>query len=68
MIPGFWLTGQSRDPIVAELKNAGHEPRVLTLPGSASVGDDRSEIGLRDHVNAVIDVVARRTDCATIMT
>jgi hypothetical protein len=50
------------------LKNAGHEPIVLTLPGVASVGDDRSEIGLRDHVNAGIDVVAVRTECATFMT
>lgn len=59
LIPGFWLTAESWEPIVAELKNAGHESIALTLPGMASMSDDRSEIGLRDHVNAVIDVIDR---------
>jgi pimeloyl-ACP methyl ester carboxylesterase len=67
MIPGFWLTAESWEPITGELKNAGHEPIVLTLPGMASLSDDRSEIGLRDHVNAVIDVIDRNEGSVVLL-
>ena len=57
LIPGFWLDGASWDEVAAPLRAAGHTVHALTLPGKESVDADRSGIGLRDHVDAVIDVV-----------
>jgi pimeloyl-ACP methyl ester carboxylesterase len=57
LIPGFWLDGASWDEVAAPLRAAGHAVHALTLPGLESVDADRSGIGLRDHVDAVIAVV-----------
>src|ERR1700733_4131128 len=53
LIPGFWLDGSSWDEVVPALEQAGHRTHALTLPGMESKDADRSEITLRDHVNAV---------------
>ena len=57
LIPGFWLDGASWDEVAAPLRSAGHTVHALTLPGLESREADRSGIGLRDHVDAVIAVV-----------
>lgn len=57
LIPGFWLDGASWDEVAGPLRDAGHTVHALTLPGLESKGADRSGIGLRDHVDAVVDVV-----------
>lgn len=57
LIPGFWLDGASWDEVVPPLLDAGHRVHALTLPGLESREADRSAIGLRDHVDAVIAVV-----------
>ena len=57
LIPGFWLNAASWDAVVPVLEAAGHRVQALTLPGLASVDDDRAEIGLADHVAAVVDAV-----------
>ena len=57
LIPGFWLDGASWDEVAEPLRTAGHNVKALTLPGLESRDADRSGIGLRDHVNAVIEVV-----------
>jgi pimeloyl-ACP methyl ester carboxylesterase len=57
LIPGFWLDGSSWDEVVPALEQAGHRPYALTLPGMESKDADRSEITLRDHVDAVVDVI-----------
>ncbi len=57
MIPGFWLNGDSWMEVAGPLRAAGHTVHPLTLPGLESLGADRSDIGLRDHVEAVIAVV-----------
>ena len=57
LIPGFWLDGASWDEVAAPLRNAGHTVLAVTLPGLESREADRSDIGLRDHVNAVVAVV-----------
>jgi pimeloyl-ACP methyl ester carboxylesterase len=57
LIPGFWLDASSWDEVVPALRQAGHRVRALTLPGMESKDADRSEITLRDHVDAVIDVI-----------
>src|SRR5690606_7510916 len=45
------------DPIVPALEAAGHRVRALTLPGLASVDDDRAGIDLADHVAAVVEII-----------
>ena len=57
LIPGFWLKADSLDGVVPALRAAGHRVRALTLPGLASVDDDRTGIGLADHVAAVVEVI-----------
>jgi pimeloyl-ACP methyl ester carboxylesterase len=57
LIPGFWLDGASWDDVAAPLRDAGHTVHALTLPGMESREADRSAIGLRDHVNAVVAVI-----------
>jgi pimeloyl-ACP methyl ester carboxylesterase len=57
LIPGFWLGGSSWDGVAPALERAGHRVRALTLPGLESKGADRSGIGLRDHVDAVVAAV-----------
>ncbi len=57
LIPGFWLDGASWDDVAAPLRDAGHTVHALTLPGMESRDADRSGIGLRDHVDAVVRVV-----------
>jgi pimeloyl-ACP methyl ester carboxylesterase len=57
LIPGFWLDGSSWDEVVPVLEKAGHRTYALTLPGMESKDADRSEITLRDHIDAVVRVV-----------
>jgi pimeloyl-ACP methyl ester carboxylesterase len=57
LIPGLWLDGSSWDQVVPVLEQAGHDTHALTLPGMASKDADRSEVTLRDHVNAVVEVI-----------
>src|SRR5215213_2265667 len=57
LIPGFWLDGSSSDDVVPALEQAGHRAHALTLPGMESRSADRSEITLRDYVDAVVEVI-----------
>lgn len=57
LIPGLWLDAASWDGVVPAIEAAGHRARALTLPGLASIDDDRSGIGLADHVAAVVEVI-----------
>jgi pimeloyl-ACP methyl ester carboxylesterase len=57
LIPGFWLDASSWDAVVPALEQAGHRTHPLTLPGMESQDADRSRIGLRDHVDAVLGVI-----------
>ena len=57
LIPGFWLDGSSWDEVVPVLEKAGHRTHALTLPGKESMDADRSEISLRDHIDAVVRVI-----------
>jgi pimeloyl-ACP methyl ester carboxylesterase len=57
LIPGFWLDDSSWDSVVPALEEAGHRTHPLTLPGMDSADADRSQITLRDHVDAVVGVI-----------
>ncbi len=57
LIPGLWLDGSSWDEVVPALEEAGHRTHPLTLPGMESKDADRAKITLRDHVDAVVEVI-----------
>jgi pimeloyl-ACP methyl ester carboxylesterase len=57
LIPGLWLDASSWDEVVPVLDQAGHRTRPLTMPGLEAKDADRSKITLRDHVEAVVDVI-----------
>ena len=57
LIPGFWLDASSRQAVTPLLAEAGHRVHPVTLPGLESVGADRAGIGLRDHIDAVVQLV-----------
>jgi pimeloyl-ACP methyl ester carboxylesterase len=57
LIPGFWLDASSWEEVVPSLQRAGHRAHALTLPGMDSKDADRSGITLRDHVDAVVEII-----------
>jgi pimeloyl-ACP methyl ester carboxylesterase len=57
LIPGLWLDASSWDKVIPSLRQAGHRTHPLTLPGMESKDADRSKITLRDHVDAVVEVI-----------
>jgi pimeloyl-ACP methyl ester carboxylesterase len=57
LIPGFWLDASSWDEVIPALRQAGHRVQALTLPGMGSKDADRSQITLRDHIDAVVEAV-----------
>ena len=57
LVPGFWLDASSWEEVTPALEAAGHRPHPLTLPGMQSVDADRSGIGLRDHIDAVVAAI-----------
>lgn len=57
LVPGFWLGGWSWDRVTPFLTAAGHDVHAPTLPGLGSIRDDRSGIGLAEHVAVVTDLV-----------
>ncbi|WP_104525457.1 alpha/beta fold hydrolase [Blastococcus atacamensis] len=59
LVPGFWLDASSWDEVVPVLEAAGHRAHPLTLPGMESPYADRSGLGLRDHVDAVVAAIDR---------
>jgi len=65
LIPGLWLDRSSRDRVFPVLRQAGHRPHALTQPGLESKDADRSEITLRDHVDAVVEVIDSTRPAAT---
>ena len=57
LIPGFWLDASSWDEVIPALRQAGHSVQALTLPGMESQDVDRSQITMRDHIDAVVEVI-----------
>lgn len=59
LIAGFWLNGASWDSTIPVLVANGYDTVALTLPGMDSPEAMRRDIGLRDHVDAVIAEIDR---------
>jgi pimeloyl-ACP methyl ester carboxylesterase len=57
LIPGLWLDGSTWDGLVPVLKQSGHRPHPVTLPGMESLAADRPGTTLRDHVDAVVALI-----------
>lgn len=57
LVPGFWLDASSWSEVTPALVTAGHTVHPLTLPGLESVDSPRAGIGLRTHIDAVVEVV-----------
>ncbi|MDQ0635993.1 pimeloyl-ACP methyl ester carboxylesterase [Arthrobacter pascens] len=57
LVPGFWLDASSWAEVTPPLAAAGHRPHPITLPGLESADAARSGIGLKEHINAVVEAV-----------
>jgi len=57
LVPGLWLQGSSWEKVVPVLEEAGYRPQALMLPGMESKDADRTQITLRDHVDAVVEEI-----------
>lgn len=57
LVPGFWLDASSWSEVTPPLDAAGHRTIPLTLPGLEAQNAPRANIGLRDHIDAVVAVV-----------
>jgi pimeloyl-ACP methyl ester carboxylesterase len=57
LVPGFWLGAWAWDEVATLLRADGHDVTPLTLPGMGSVDEDRSAVGLADHVDAIVRAV-----------
>ena len=57
LIPGFWLDASSWNEVTPALEAAGHTVHAVTLPGLESADAPRTEIGLDDHIEAVVRIV-----------
>jgi pimeloyl-ACP methyl ester carboxylesterase len=57
LVPGFWLGAWAWDEVAEALRADGHDVTALTLPGLGSVDDDRSQVTLSDHVDAICRAV-----------
>ncbi len=57
LVPGFWLDASSWSAVTPALVAAGHRVHPLTLPGLESPDAARAGIGLRDHIDAVTEVL-----------
>jgi pimeloyl-ACP methyl ester carboxylesterase len=56
LVPGLWLDGRSWGLVTPLLEAAGHDVVSLTLPGMTP-DEDRSLIGVQDHVDALIAAI-----------
>lgn len=54
LIPGLWLGAASWDDIVPALRDAGHDPKALTLPGVGADAEASRDLRMADWVDAVV--------------
>lgn len=57
LIPGLWLDGSSWDQVTPALREAGHHPVPLTLPGMEAKDADRSRISGKDYIDAIVAAI-----------
>lgn len=57
LVPGFWLTASSWDPVLPALRADGLDPIPLTPEGLAPDHPDPASVTLRDQIDAVVALV-----------
>lgn len=57
LVPGLWLDADSWGPALAPLREAGHNPRPLTLPGLGAPASETAGIRMSDWVAAVVATI-----------
>jgi len=53
LIPGLWLDASTWDDVVPTLRDTGHTPLALTLPGVGAPAAESADIGMAEWVDAV---------------
>jgi pimeloyl-ACP methyl ester carboxylesterase len=62
LVPGFWLGGWAWDEVAGYLRDDGFDVTALTLPGMESMDADRSSIGFKDHVDAIVRAIESKDE------
>ncbi len=57
LVPGLWLDASSWQPMLPALRDAGHDPLPLTMPGVGASAIESSTIGLSDWIDAVVSAI-----------
>lgn len=57
LVTGFWLGGWAWDGVTPTLQTAGITTHNVTLPGLASINDNRTNITFNDHVTAITTII-----------
>jgi len=66
LIHGAWHGGWCWDGVIAKLKKAGHTAEAPTLPGH-NPEEDRSNIGLNDYVDKIVNLLKQQTDSVVLV-
>ena len=62
LVPGFWLGGWAWDEVAGYLREDGFDVTAVTLPGMESKDADRSNIGFKDHVEAIVRAIEAKDE------
>jgi len=54
LVPGFWLDASSWDQVSPALRDAGHRPLPLTMPGVGAPASDSASLGIADWVATTV--------------
>ncbi|OZB89571.1 MAG: alpha/beta hydrolase, partial [Microbacterium sp. 14-71-5] len=57
LVPGLWLDADSWAPVLAPLRDAGHTPRPLTLPGVGVPSSGSAGLRMDDWIAAVVAAI-----------
>ena len=58
LVPGFWLGGWAWEQVSPHLRAAGAAVHEVTLPGLEGPDAPRADVGVEDHVRAVVEALA----------
>jgi pimeloyl-ACP methyl ester carboxylesterase len=67
LVPGFWLGAWAWDDVAARLRSDGFDVTALTLPGMESKEADRSTIGFKDHVDAIVTAIEAKDERSVLV-
>ncbi len=59
LVPGLWLDADSWTPVLGPLRDAGHTPVPLTMPGVGEPAAASAELGITDWIDAVVAAIDR---------